>query len=144
MEYSEHYGFALPQDEDFYDISPMSENFDQIDEILAEREAQMNDISEKIGAPAENGQTVFSLLEKSGGNSIIKSLQHKTLSYTNTTDTGEIAIDPVDLNKTIFLLERQYDYGGCSNIVYTTYRDKIVLDLPTSHGRVGFWIIEFY
>ena len=75
---------------------------------------------------------------------VVKSIQHVSLSYSNTTDVGEIPINPVNLEKTIFLMYRQYDYGGCSNIVYTTTQDKISLDLPTSHGRVAFWIIEFY
>ena len=41
MNYSENYGFALPDDGDFYDIAPISENFDAIDTILAEGESKM-------------------------------------------------------------------------------------------------------
>ena len=75
---------------------------------------------------------------------VVKSIQHVSLSYSNTTDVGEIPFNPVNLEKTIFLMYRQYDYGGCSNITYEVTQDKISIDLPTSHGRVAFWIIEFY
>ena len=143
MNYSENYGFALPDDGDFYDIAPISENFDAIDTILAEGESKMEEISNKIGTPAENGQTLFSLM--SSGSSVIRSIQRKILSYTDATKTTEIPITPVDPAKTIVIMERLKEYagGGLCEINYTLSADKLQMTIGPYYGIVGFWIVEF-
>ena len=144
MNYSENYGFALPEDGDFYDIAPISENFDAIDTILAENEGQMTAISEKIGTPATQGQTVFSLLENNSGGSIIRSIQYKTLSLPVNSSAKDIAINPVNLEKTIVIYEVLEE--GCefrSKITYALTANNIRVT-PSGHAcTVGFWVIEF-
>ena len=144
MNYSENYGFALPDDGDFYDIAPISENFDAIDTILAEGESKMEEISNKIGTPAENGQTLFSLLS-SGGGSIIRSIQHLIQEVTGTSIETDIAITPVNTDKTLVLVERleENTNSGVGKIAYTLTTDNFHLSLGNYHGTVGFWIIEF-
>lgn len=145
MNYSENYGFALPNDEDFYDIAPISENFDSIDTILAEGEGKMAEISDKIGTPAESGNTVFSLLENSGGGSVIRSIQRKTLSFTHATKTTDFPITTVDTAKTIVLMERIFEESsnGAGKIDYTLTADNLHVETGSFTGTVGFWIIEF-
>ena len=146
--YSENYNFALPEDEDGYDIAPVSENFDAIDAILAENEGQMAEINEKIGTPAETGQTLFSLLNNNSDEGVrtVKSIQRAHYKYG---DTKTISINTVDPTRCIVITERYHVEN--TNIPYMSY-ELSKNTLTVSHGggefsfvfRAYFWIIEFY
>lgn len=145
MNYSENYGFALPDDGDFYDIAPISENFDAIDTILAEGESKMEEISNKIGTPAENGQTLFSLLS-SGGGSVIRSIQHVIHPIRQGNVSSSISFSPVNVDKTIVISEMlENDYSTLCKVTYTLESSQIVCSHPTLYGNMtyGFWIVEF-
>ena len=144
MNYSENYGFALPDDGDFYDIAPISENFDAIDTILAEGESKMEEISNKIGTPAENGQTLFSLLS-SGGGSVIRSIQRKKLDFVFSTKTTDFPITTVDTAKTIVLMERIFEESsnGAGKIDYTLSANNLHVETGSYTGTAAFWIVEF-
>ena len=144
MNYSENYGFALPDDGDFYDIAPISENFDAIDTILAEGESKMEEISNKIGTPAENGQTLFSLLS-SGGGSVIRSIQRKKLDFVFSTKTTDLPITTVDTAKTIVLMERIFEESsnGAGKIDYTLSANNLHVETGPFAGTAAFWIVEF-
>ena len=145
MVYSEHYNFALPEDRDGYDISPLSENFESLDITLAEAEAETEKISTRIGTPTENGQTLFSLLEN-GSNSIIKSIQYKVVPLSSRSETTVCSITPVNLHKTFVILERLQNVEDV-NMTYTLSESDITLShINYSDGDIfifGFWIIEF-
>ena len=112
MNYSENYNFALIGDEDGYDIAPLSENFKTLDEILSENESAMEEVSAKIGSPADTGKnTVFGCLN-SGGNSTIKSIHKISVSTTaNTTATTYSLATTVDPDRCIVIVDRMYDRG---------------------------------
>ena len=116
MIYTENYNFAMPEDTDVYDISPLNENFETLDTILSENETAQEEINEKIGTPAQSGQTLFSLLNNNNSSpSIIKSIQRVTLSSPNT----RVNINTVNPAKCFVITERlantisefpKYDY----------------------------------
>ena len=147
MNYSENYGFALPEGDDFYDIAPISENFDAVDGILAENDSALQDISEKIGTPAESGQTLFSLM--GGGGSVIKSIQHVTYKPPRNTASGSISIQTVDPTKAFVIFERLHDeaHEYLSKFAYTLNANSISCTFEQNASDVlrhyGFWIIEF-
>ena len=147
MNYSENYGFALPEGDDFYDIAPISENFDAVDGILAENDSALQDISEKIGTPAESGQTLFSLM--GGGGSVIKSIQHVTYKPPRSTTSGSISIQTVDPTKAFVIFERLHDEANeyLSKFDYTLNASSISCTFEQNASDVlrhyGFWIIEF-
>ena len=143
MNYSDNYGLALPEDDDFYDINPISENFAALDEALAETAAETETIRDRIGTPAEAGQTVFSLLEK-GSMSTIKSMQRVKVESPNKTATLSQNVVP---EKCLIISERLRN--STDSLVYydyTLYEDRLEVDhsVETQNSlRLGFWIIEF-
>ena len=148
MVYSENYNFALPEDEDNYDISPLSENFETLDGILSENESAVGEINDKIGTPTENGQTLFSLLENnntSRGLTAIKSIQYVTKSFSSGTTSATVEIKPVETANCIVIFERLRDNssGGCDRVSYKLNAASITLTHEGFSGEVGFWIIEF-
>ena len=70
--YTENYNLIKPDEEDYYDVADFNENMDTLDSAMAAAEAAAEEVSAKIGTPAESGQTVFSshsvgFTEKKGG-----------------------------------------------------------------------------
>ena len=145
MNYSENYGFHLPEDGDVYDISHMNENFNEIDGILAENEGQLADISGKIGNPAETGATLFSLMENNQGGSVIKSIQRVTAEIKINQYETNIPIQTVDTAKTFVIFDRLVDESNSSagKILYTLSGNNIKVTTGGYYCYVGFWIIEF-
>ena len=146
MNYSNNYGLALPEEDDFYDINPISENFAALDEALAETAAETETISDRIGTPPA-GQTLVSLLtQKDTSSSVIKSIQHVTTSLASNVLTTTCSISTVNPAKSIVIMERLKNTWQIS-MSYTLSTNAITL----SHDYFnvgdeyifGFWIIEF-
>lgn len=146
MNYSENYNFALPEDGDPYDISPLSENFEALDGILSENESAVEEISDKIGTPTENGQTLFSLLanNNSTGFTAIKSIQRARIDSPNKTAVLTQTVVP---EKCIVFSERlRNSTDSLAFYDYTLHEDRIESHHTTEQEnslRLGFWIIEF-
>lgn len=147
MTYSENYNFSLPEDEDGYDIAPLSENFEAIDGILAEQETQAIEINEKIGTPTENGQTLFSLLENSSseGFTAIKSIQQIIAGCTSGETTTQISLKKTVIASNCIVLMQPLTITGAIRS-YTLNNTSIT----TTHGnamadkdKFCFWVIEF-
>lgn len=149
MVYSENYNFALPEDGDHYDISPLSENFETLDGILSENESAVEEISDKIGTPAENGQTLFSLLANNNsgtGFTAIKSLQRALSGNLQGKTSKTIKINSVDPTKCLCILERlQDDCTVTEQLEYELNTDSVTFTAPGLNYifTVGLWIIEF-
>ena len=147
MVYSENYNFALPEDGDDYDISPLTENFETLDGILSENESATGEINDKIGTPAESGQTLFSLLENSTpkGFTAIKSIQQVIASCTSGETTTQTALKKsVTASNCIVLMQPLTSTGVIRNYVLNNS------SITTTHGnamtdkdKFCFWIIEF-
>ena len=147
MKYSNNYGLALPEDDDFYDINPISENFAALDEALAETAAETETISDRIGIPP-TGETVVSMLAGKKESSVIKSIRHELVTLLSSENNTTHNIDPVDPSKTFAIMERlrsTHDF----NITYSLSENAITISHGTysisSGGEkiLGFWIIEF-
>ena len=140
--YTENYNLIKPDEEDYYDVADFNENMDTLDSAMAAAEAAAEEVSAKIGTPAESGQTVFSLLN-SGGGSIIKSTQRVTISAPD----KSVAINPVNPSKCFVISERlQNAHGNLLKFDYVLHTDRIEMtSMPNSSYPVdiGFWIVEF-
>ena len=147
MNYSENYGFALPDDGDFYDIAPVSDNFDAIDGILTEQDANLTEINSKIGTPGDSGsETLFGLLGNSGG--FIRSFQTVDLNSTAYQGKASKNINPVDPSKCIVLMQRLQDSTHHSAKVLDTLTatDISYISESTVNGELylRFQIIELF
>ena len=148
MTYSEHYNFALPADADGYDISPLSENFETLDGILQGAELGIGQINEKIGTPAESGQTIFSLLgsKAAAGLTAIKSIQRIGSGNLQQKKEISVAINPVDPTNCLCILERlSNDTDILLSVAYTLGTDSVTFTTKGLNHEfiVGLWIIEF-
>lgn len=149
MVYSENYNFALPEDEDNYDISPLSENFETLDCILSENESAVGEINNKIGTPTESGQTLFSLLANSSssvGLTAIKSMQRISSGNLQEKTTKTVKINSIDPTKCLCILERLQDNSTITEkIDYTLTENSVTFTAPGLNYIliVGLWIIEF-
>lgn len=148
--YTENYNLTMPAEDDYYNVEDYNENFETIDSIMATNKAEMETISEKIGTPFEDGQTLFSLLQNdsSEGLTAIKSIQRVTFTASSGNTDGTCNINEVDTTKCIVLFERLSDStnSGCNGVQYTLKNTSIVINGNTiSSGKCifGFWIIEF-
>ena len=146
MNYSNNYGLALPEEDDFYDINPISENFAALDEALAETAAETETISDRIGTPPA-GQTVFSLLTKQNTNSsVIKSIQRIVTPITANSATTVCSLTSVNTAKTFVIMERLKGTFDLS-MTYTLAANALTLNhekYSSGENRIfGFWIIEF-
>ena len=146
MNYSNNYGLALPEEDDFYDINPISENFAALDEALAETAAETETISDRIGTPPA-GQTVFSLLTKQNTNSsVIESIQRIVTPITANSATTVCSLTSVNTAKTFVIMERLKGTFDLS-MTYTLTANALTLNhekYSSGENRIfGFWIIEF-
>ena len=143
--FTENYSLIKPDGDDYYDIADFNENMDTLDSAMAVMETGVTELSEKIGTPAEAGQTIFSLLN--GGSSPVRSIQRVT--YTNETQSTTehpVPIRTVDPNKCFVLLEFlnrpqdrgvTFDYKLNATTISITHSSCAV-----STFQLGFWIIE--
>ena len=145
--FTEHYSLIKPGEEDYYDVADFNENMDTLDGVMAAAEQNMTDIADKIGTPAEAGQTLFSLLARGGGvsyASLFKSVQRVTISSPDTS----VSIRTVDPAKCLVFAERLYD----SNSVLTYYdyelkADRISMTRMSNGNKdvsLAFTVLEFY
>ena len=140
--YTENYNLIKPDGEDYYDVTDFNENMDTLDRVMAATEAAAEDVSAKIGTPAESGQTVFSLLNNGGG-SVIKSLQRVTIISPNT----RVDIAAVNPLKSLVICERLSNASEkLTDFDYVLHEDHI--EMTTMPGtslkiHLGFWIVEF-
>ena len=146
MNYSNNYGLALPEEDDFYDINPISENFAALDEALAETAAETESISDRIGTPPA-GQTLVSLLTQNNtSTSAIKSIQHITTSITSDVYVTTCNISTVNPEKCLVIIERLKKTWDV-NLTYTLSANALTLahdKFNVGDGYIfGFWIIEF-
>lgn len=137
----------MPEEDDYYNVADFNENFETIDALMAENEALIDEVNEKIGISYE-GETVFSLL-KSRGN-IIKSIQRVTFQMSANTTTGTRTINEVNPEKSFVIFERLHEYTNKSmKIDYTLNATSIDFTHDSfSSGYLpdnlyGLWIIEF-
>ncbi len=146
--FTENYDLIKPSEEDYFDVQDFNENFDAIDGQMALTEREIAGVNEKIGSPAESGQTIFSLLNNMKFPSLIKSIQR--VFYHNKNTGKELSINTVDPAHCIVLMERVYDNydAGRPYVDYTLSSNLLTI----SHGTAsystnviccGFWIIEF-
>ena len=148
--FTENYNLIKPDESDYYDVADFNENMDTIDAMMAETEAVMEEINEKIGTPANPEQTIFSMLSNTNTEIIrtVKTIQHVT--YNPAQDDSSISIDTVDPSRCIVLLERLRDASsnGNASIGYTLNSNSLEVTqydaVYTSILLFGFWIIEFY
>ena len=145
--YTEHYNLTLPEEDDYYNVEDLNENFETIDALMAENAAVSNEINEKIGT-SEGGETVFSLLKNNGGG-LVKSIQRVNISH-NTSSAKETAtaIDAVNPSRCIVIMDRLYDSTSlCVSVTYSLA--ETTLTVNTGAASVGsiklqFQIIELY
>ena len=141
--YTENYNLIKPDEEDYYDVADFNENMDTLDSAMAAAEAAAEEVSAKIGTPAESGQTVFSLLN-SGGNSVLKSTQRVTIESPDT----RVDIRPVNPAKCFVLTERLYNgLDSLCSYDYILHEDHIemtVMNQSTGRVSLAFWVVEFY
>ncbi|MBR5793386.1 MAG: hypothetical protein IKY28_01820 [Anaerotignum sp.] len=146
MNYSNNYGLALPEEDDFYDINPISENFAALDEALAETAAETETISDRIGTPPA-GQTLVSLLtQKDTSSSVIKSIQHVSTGITSNVYETTCSISTVNPAKSFVIMERLKKTWEVP-ISYTLSANAVTIShekFNVGEGYIfGFWIIEF-
>ena len=148
--FTENYNLIKPDEADYYDVADFNENMDTLDAAMATVETEIDGISEKIGTPASEGDTLFSLLQnnQTAGLSVIKSLQHHLYEVPTGTKGGTISITEVDTTKCIVLFERLSNNTSSDiGVEYTlnaTSIDLVHESTSTSGSLFGFWIIEFY
>lgn len=142
--------FDLDTSADIAKDSTLRENFETIDTLIAENENKAEEINEKIGIPAEAGQTLFSLLtnNSSTGLTAVKSIQRVT--YLNETQSAEgiaVSIKKVNPANCIVLMEllcypqdrdTQLDYVLSESSIAVTHDMASVQTV-----KLGFWVIEF-
>ena len=151
--FTENYDLIKPDGDDYYDVADFNENMDALDglmaaaeQITAAVEQGMADIAEKIGTPAETGQTLFSLLQ--GGSvtfaSLFKSVQRVTIS----SPTESVKINTVDPSKCLVFVERLYDqYEEMQHYDYVLQANQIKLTEHPSSSKtliLAFTVVEFY
>lgn len=146
--FTENYDLIKPSEEDYFDVQDFNENFDAIDGQMALTEQEIAGVNEKIGSPAESGQTIFSLLNNMEFPSLIKSIQR--VFYHNKNTGKELSINTVDPAHCIVLMERVYDNydAGRPYVDYTLSSSQLTISHGTSSYSTnviccGFWIIEF-
>ena len=144
--YTENYNLTMPEESDYYNVEDYNENFETIDVLMAENEKATAEINKKIGTP-DAGETVFSLLKNSNV-SFIKSIQMVSASHgTSSEKETVLAIETVDPNRCIVIMDRMYDSTNLSvsvNYILT----ETTLTVKTGSSSVGsiklqFQIIEF-
>ena len=144
--YTENYNLIKPDETDYYDVQNFNENMDVIDTQMMETTQEIENISEKIGIPTTEGNTVFSLLENSNGLSI-KSIQRVFYGIAQSTTSGSVSIKTVDPEKCIVIFERLTNSSsGLIAVDYTLTTESIDITHGTTGTgtfRFGFWIIEF-
>lgn len=146
--FTENYDLIKPSEEDYFDVQDFNENFDAIDGQMALTEQEIAGVNEKIGSPAESGQTIFSLLNNMEFPPLVKSIQR--VIYHNKKTESTLSIAPVDPARCIVLMERIYDNydAGCPYVDYTLSSNLLTVSHGTSSYTTysicrGFWIIEF-
>ena len=144
--YTENYNLTKLDEADYYDIAEFNANMDAIDCCMAETAAEVAGVSEKIGTPTTEGDTIFSLLAGNGGG-LIKSIQRVQFSLAGN-DTVSHSISTIDPTRSIALLERLYDpTGKLAPISYSLKENS--LEAACTYGSsitvtLAFWIVEFY
>ena len=144
--YTENYTLTMPEESDYYTIEDFNGNFETIDTLMAENERAAAEINEKIGTP-ENDETIFSLLQHSGG-SLIKSIQTITVKHSTATASESVwDIAEVDPAKCIILLNRLGDStSGKVFISYALAGNTLTVNTSASSSgavELQFQIIEF-
>ncbi|MGN0135422.1 hypothetical protein [Anaerotignum sp.] len=145
--FTEHYNLIKPGTADYYDIADWNENMDAIDEQLAAAESAAAEISEKIGTPAEEGQTLFGLLQNTG---LIKSIQKGRITLNSKSDSGSIELQTVDPAKCFVSMLRLRDGSNLAGMIdYTLRADGIDVTIQsnltsgTTYTDLEFWVVEF-
>ncbi len=147
--FTENYDLIKPDEGDYFDVQDFNENFDAIDGQMALTEQEIAGVHEKIGTPAESGQTIFSLLNHMEIPPLIKSIQRVFYHNKNTGKT--LSINTVDPARCVVLMERIYDNydAGRPYVDYTLSSDLLTISNGTGSYSTnviccGFWIIEFH
>ena len=145
--FTENYDLIKPSEEDYFDVQDFNENFDAIDGQMALTEQEIAGVNEKIGSPAESGQTIFSLLNNMEFPPLVKSIQR--VFYHNKNTGKELSINTVDPARCVVLMERIYDNydAGRPYVDYTLSSSQLTISHGTSSYSTyiiccGFWIIE--
>lgn len=135
--FTENYGLRKPADTDYYNIAELNENMDTLDEALAEAAAEREALAGRLGA-----------LE-AGGGSIIRSIQRRDFTLKATGDSKTAALNPIDPEKCIVLLERLSDPTGLeTKVIYTLGTESV--QVVSGNGSnvvnlsVRLQIIEFF
>ena len=146
--FTENYDLIKPDEADYYDVQDFNENMDTIDGVMAATEAAISGISEKIGTPATEGTTIFSLLE---GNeqpaSSIKSIQRVIAEMDTLNKTQDVSINAVDASRSFVILEKLRNLTERYYVDYTLSDNTLQVRTTSSYQepvKFGFWIIEFY
>ena len=147
--YTENYNLIKPDEEDYYDVTDFNENMDTLDGAMAATENTAAEISARIGTPAENGQTLFSLLgqKSSTGMTGIKSIQRVVYTLNKTKTSDSVDIQPVTPANCIALYELLYcSYDGTPKLLYTIKDSVVEFEFAQNNSQttiIGLWIIEF-
>ena len=142
--YTENYNLIKPDGEDRYDVEDFNENMDTIDAQMMETEQEMERISEKIGTPSTEGDTLFSLL--SGGGSVIKSIQRVTTTISVTNVSQRLPINTIDVSRSFVVSEHMCNFQQKYTWNYTLEANCLEVTTISSYDYelvLGFWIIEF-
>ena len=146
--FTEHYNLIKPDEADYYDVSDFNENMDTLDAAMAITEQTISAVDDKIGTPATEGNTLFSLLE--GNNGFIKSFQRVQFNVTSGSTTHTKALTTsVDPTKCIVLMDKLHDRTGVMKFVYTLNSNSIDLNVTNYDGNsweaiVLFQVIELF
>ena len=144
--YTETYGLIKADEDEAYDVQVFNDNFNTIDEVMAETEAELAKISEKIGSPEDSGEnTVFGKLNSGG--SLVKSIQMVDLSMPCNDSISTESIQPVNPDKCYVSMQYLNSFTGLySN--YTLTQNSISASAKHSNSeavaKMRFQIIEFY
>ena len=147
--YTENYNLIKPDEEDYYDVADFNENMDTLDGAMAAAENAAAEISEKIGTPAESGQTLFSLLSQKSNTGMtgIKSIQRVVYTLNKSKSSDSVTIQPVTAANCIALYEVLYcTYDSTPKVLYTIHDDHVTFEFFENSSNttiVGLWIIEF-
>ena len=147
--YTENYNLIKPDEEDYYDVTDFNENMDTLDGAMAAAENAAAEISAKIGTPAENGQTLFSLLgqKSSTGMTGIKSIQRVVYTLNKNKTSESVDIQPVTPANCIALYELLHcSYDGTPKVLYTIKDSVVEFEFAQNNSQttiIGLWIIEF-
>ena len=141
--FTENYNLIKPDGEDYYDIADFNENMDTLDSTMAAMETAAAEVSEKIGTPAEAGQTLFSLLGNSSS-SVLRSVQRVKIATPNET----VALNHTVIPEKCFVISERLrnNSENLLNYDYTLYADRIEVDHHTDTKdtlKIGFWVVEF-